>query len=624
VRERGSYGFGRFQMDAARRTLTRDGAAVALTPTLFDTLMYLVENPARVVTKEELLSAIWPRRFVDESNLTQAIFMLRKALRNAGDDGRLIVTAPGQGYRFTAEVRVVTGSAPALEPKDATDGSPESVHAPGADEVRGPTPPWIDRRAALIGGAVFAVAATGAGSWLWWRGPARIALADKSIVVLPFANLSGDPDQAYLSDGITEEVRTTLTTIQGLRVIGRVSSAQVRDMSSQDILAKLGVGAILTGSVRRSPTAIRVSAQLIDAARGDQRWAEDYDRAPGDAMLIEDSIAKGVAGALEARLGPNEAFVGTGDPEAHDLYLKARALEWGDSGLARLQKALELIDTALRIDPRYVKAHAARSGYLADLANFAVDSADERRLFAEAGQSARRCVALAPQWNVSHERLADSLTSQFDYRGALNEYRKAQRLDPNYVSRGLPFFLAAIGRRQEAVAAEATVVPQDPLDPSAWLQQGYIAYSTRQYEEALALARKTSVWAPKLETLKFLAARALLCLGRPREALDEVSAMNDDSQYGVCTRAIASWRLGDRHASDEALARLKQLAGDTVNCWLAAIHAQRSEIEAAFASLEEAWRVRDGQLLTLPSAPLLDPIRNEPRFKALLAKLDFP
>src|SRR5271156_6622588 len=130
VRERGSYAFARFRMDAARRALTRDGAAVVLTPTVFDPLGYLVENPARVVTKEELLGAIWPGRFVEESNLTQTIFMLRKALRDAGDDSRLIVTAPGHGYRFTADVRMATGTVPVPDSKDATDCSPESVIAP--------------------------------------------------------------------------------------------------------------------------------------------------------------------------------------------------------------------------------------------------------------------------------------------------------------------------------------------------------------------------------------------------------------------------------------------------------------------------------------------------------------
>jgi TolB-like protein/DNA-binding winged helix-turn-helix (wHTH) protein/tetratricopeptide (TPR) repeat protein len=633
VRESGAYRFGLFRLDAARRALTRDGTAVVLTPTVFEALLYLVKNPSRVVTKEELLGAVWPGRFVEEFNLTQTISTLRKALRDAGDDGRVIVTAPGQGYRFAAEVQRIVETTPPVpgsvkpepspQPELEIDVAREAVDVADATTASRRLRVRLDRRSVLLGGGALAFTAAGSGGWVWWRDHSHGGRGKKSIVVLPFANLSGDPNQAYFSDGITEEVRDALAAIEGLRVIGRISSAQARDMSSQDIAAKLGVSAILTGSVRRSQTKIRVSAQLVDAARGDEIWSEDYDRAPGDVLEIEDGIAKGVKSALDARLGMNEAFAGTSDPQAHDLYLKAMALTWQSNDEVTARQALKLIDSALRIDPRYAKAYAARADCLNHIQANAANMADQLHFQAEAEQSARRAMALAPNWSLAHDRLAHLLRVRLDFRGALKQYMVAQRLDPSHVSPTFPYFLALIGRGDDAVAAQAVVVAQDPLNPITWKIQAQALYITRHYQKALALAHQTLAWAPKLLDLRSLSAFALLCLGRPRDALDQASALPDDSWYRALIPAIAHWQLGDRRSSDAAFSRLKHY-GVTESYQFAQVHAQRSEIEAALESLQEAWRLRDAGLMEVRTDPFLDPLRNEPGFHALLAKLDIP
>jgi TolB-like protein/DNA-binding winged helix-turn-helix (wHTH) protein len=612
------------------------GGATRLQPRVMQVLVALARAPGHVVSRKSLVEACWGDVVVGDDALNRCVQRLRLLSQEEASGAFVIETIPRLGYRLSAsETAMLTGPPDPATPDAASSVPAEASSAARPDEGKegaretgddasGSPRFRTDRRMALIGGGALASAVAATASWAWWRRGQFSPLSDKSIVVLPFANLSGDPGQAYFSDGVTEEVRDALTRIQGLRVIGRMSSAQVRDMGLKEIGAKLGVGAILTGSVRRSLKVIRVSAQLVDAARGDERWSEDFDRASGDLMPIEDDIARGVASAVDARIGADETFVGTRDPQAQDLYLKARTLDWGSSTVATMGQALQLIDAALKVDPRYVRAHTARAVLLGNLASAESNAADRLRLLAEAERFARRAVTLAPQWSYGHVELAGALMDQLDFRGALDQYRNARQLDPNHRDSTFPMFLASIGRGNAAMAAQSVEVSRDPLNPWTSLDQGYTAYFTRRYEDALALARQTLAWAPKVLPLKFLAAKALLCLDRPREAFDLIPAWADDSRSPAFIQAIASWRLGDRRGSDEALAQLKQLPGDTVDVWLAEILAQRGEIEAALASLDAAWRVRDSELIALASEPMLDPLRSEPRFKALLAKLDFP
>ena len=227
----------------------------------------------------------------------------------------------------------------------------------------------VNRRTLIAGGAATA-AVVGAGGWLLLK-PGSAAASD-SIAVLPFANLSGDPGQAYFSDGIAEELRSALARIARLKVIGRTSSELVRDADTTIAARKLGVANILTGSVRRSPTTIRISAQLVNGTTGIEGWSQNYDRALGDALQIQTGIAENVAGALSIQLGRAEKAAltlgGTASAAARDLYLKAVALRQSSDAEAVMRRALALFDSAILLDPDYAAAHARRSLELRALA----------------------------------------------------------------------------------------------------------------------------------------------------------------------------------------------------------------------------------------------------------------
>jgi serine/threonine-protein kinase len=224
------------------------------------------------------------------------------------------------------------------------------------------SPSRISRRAVIAGAAVATASVAGLGAW-FLAGPAKASLT--SIAVLPFANLSGDPAQAYFSDGMAEELRSALSRIAGLQVVARTSSELVRDADVTTAAGKLGVHNILTGSVRRSPTMIRVATQLIDGDEGLERWSEIYDRKPGDALQIQSDIADKVAQALSIQLGGADrrrvVQGGTRSADAHELVLKAEAMIQQREGREGIDRSLGMLEAALALDPKYADAVAMKS-----------------------------------------------------------------------------------------------------------------------------------------------------------------------------------------------------------------------------------------------------------------------
>ena len=483
-----------------------------------------------------------------------------------------------------------------------------------------------DRRALIAGGAVAAVAA-GAGGWFFLR-PKPRAAAD-SVAVLPFANLSGDPSQTYFSDGIAEELRNSLARIARLRVVARTSSEMVRDVEATVAAHKLGVAYILTGSVRRSPSIVRVSAQLIDGATGIERWSETYDRPPGDALQIQTGIAESVAQALRIQLAPAErkalASGGTSNAKAHDLYLKGKALTQEAGDEANTRKALAQFDAAITADPDYAAAHAERSRTIFRVANNWEAGQALRDGLAQSLASAQRAVALDPKSGDAQSALAAALNSQMDLKGAAARYKLALQLSPGDpgVIAAYSGYLGNAGRAAEALPLSEQLIARDPLNPNRYRLRAKLLFSLHRYDESLAAARKGLVVAPKMDGLHGVAGDALVLSGKPAEALVEYAQVttNWDRLRG---EVIAKARMQDRAGSDQALARFKAIDDGSLSYQFAEMYAQRGEPDLAIAALELAYRSADPGLGLLRGDPFLDPIRGDPRFKALVERLGFP
>jgi len=486
----------------------------------------------------------------------------------------------------------------------------------------------IDRRL-LLGGGAAAVVLAGAGAGAWFL--SAPAADGGSIAVLPFANLSGDPAQAYFSDGIAEELRSALSRIAGLKVVARTSSEAVRDEDAKSVARKLDVGHILTGSVRRSASLVRISAQLIDGRLGTESWSEDYDRPAGDALQIQSDIAQRVAAALALQLAPAAGgrlvLGGTTNPQAHDLFLKGVALRLRAHDARVLKNAIELFDSAIRLDPQFADAYARKATTLCQLASaFSNSEGEMQRGFDEAARIADHAITLAPELPSAHAALAAVSLGRLDFAGALLEFRKAASVnssDANILG-DYGRFLGHIGLPDEAYPIGRRLVSLDPLNGVAYSVEAVALFYSRRFADSSRISRKILTLAPGAPPPLTGLGDAMLLTGNYREARAAYAQVPADNVFRIASEGILDERVGDHTASAKAVEKLERLFGGAASFQLAELQTQRGEHEAAFAQLDRAMRVRDPGLVILLTDPFLDPIRADPRFAEFRSRIDFP
>lgn len=483
--------------------------------------------------------------------------------------------------------------------------------------------PAVSRRALVVGGAgVGVVAAAALGGWLLMK---PVPANAKRIAVLPFANLSGDPAQAYFSDGIAEEVRSSLSRV-GLQVIGRTSSDAVRNMDAKAAAAKLGVSNILTGSVRRSQSTIRIDAELVSGSDGVERWQQSYDRAPGDVIAVETDIAENVAQSLSVILGAAGraalAIGGTSNPAAQELVLKA-AHDFSVGG-GDIDQMLGSLDSAISLDPKYADAYAWKAFILTFKAGDAQTSEASRRLIAEALAVANRAIEIAPRMAHGYDIRNFVYQWQLQLRLALADSEHAVALPGENVDAigGYANLLDFIGRFPLALQLATKAISLDPLNPTRYMIRGQIFFSARHYPEALENARHATALAPSRQWGGAIIRQVLLIQAKYVEAEAEYQKLDPRGRlYG---EALIAARTGRRSDAVTKLKMLQGRLGDRGHSAYADIYAQLGMKEEAFRELEAAWNVRDPDLIALRVNPFLDPLRNDSRFTALERKIGFP
>lgn len=487
----------------------------------------------------------------------------------------------------------------------------------------------LDRRTAIAAGAVAAISAVGIASWSFLK--SRPADASGSIAVLPFDNLSGDPTQTYLSDGIAEELRDALSRISQLRVVGRVSSEVVRNEDAKTAAKKLGVANIVTGSVRRSPTTVRVSAQLISGSDGMEKWSQTYDKPFKDVLKVETEIATNVAQALSVRLklaeGGSQAVGGTGSAGANDLFLQAVQTLRSDNSKRGFQRAIALTNSAIAADPGFAKAYAFKAVCIARSGNtYATDDAEVQRANREALAAAKRAVELAPNQAYGYAALGTVQWGYIDLRGAVQNLGRAQQLPGIDPSLRLAYaeLLGRLGHFSDAWKIAGRAATEDPLNPEATEAQAEILYYARRFPEAVAYARRTLAAAPRRVWSQKILADTLLMMGRLDEAGQEYAKLGTDDLHSIVGRSVISFRRGDRRQSDALLNQLQSTYGDAANYQYGEIHAQRGEIDAAVAALRRGAQMKDSGTAVVKVDPYLDPLRRDPRFTSFVASLHLP
>ena len=486
----------------------------------------------------------------------------------------------------------------------------------------------VNRRAILAGGAVAAVAVAGVGVWTFLK-PGSARAAD-SIAVMPFANLSGDPAQSYFSDGIAEELRSALARVAGLKVVGRTSSEAVRNEDAETVAKKLGVTNILTGSVRQSPSVIRVNAQLIDGEDGLERWSQNYNRTPGDTIKIQTDIAENVARTLSIALGAAKGgsliVGGTQNARALDLALQS------DEAFDRYTKedvdrALQLVDEAIRLDPTYAGAYSRRAFYTIRRGNtFSTSGQEFARSRIEALPFAKKALSLAPNFAYSHAAMAAVHQGSFNIAAASAEYSRAVALAPGdaRLVSAYSFFVSQMGDQAESLRLGQKALELDPLNKISYENWVGALYDARRYEEAVRFAEETKRKSPELYDNPLVLGHCLVMLGKLQQAKDQYGILGADRWERLTGEAVILARSGDRAGAEQNIKRMQSIYGDAASYQYAQIYANLGDKDRALASLEHAWSVRDPGLFNIRVDPFLDPLRKNARFQAIVRRMNFP
>lgn len=490
----------------------------------------------------------------------------------------------------------------------------------GPEERPAPGPPMRVGRRTVLAGGVAVVAAAGMGAWAVLK-PSGAGASD-SIAVLPFANLSADPEQVYFAAGIAGEIRNILTRIAGLKVAGSTSSDAVREDDAQTAARKLGVANILTGNVRQTPSTIRVTAELIDGETGLAKWSQNYDRAPGDVIKIQSDIAEQVTRALAVALGASarKALAAeTGNITAQTLSFQARDLSWQFT-VPAFQRSLQLIDQAIALDPNYGRAYALKAFFINNLASLTATTPGElARARAQALQFAQLAVSKAPDLPIARSGLGVAYAVTLQVGKSLPEHEIAISLPGSEadVLRNYGYAMSSIGKPDVALRYVDEALALDPLNAGSHRAHVSVLFKARRYEEAVRYTLKLKQDSPDLFRFPDLLGHSLLMLGRTREA----ALAFGQNVYG---EALLAARSGNRELALARLAALKARDGEFANFTFARTYAQLGDTDAAFEALNRAWEVRDSGLLDLKVDPYLDPLRSDRRYASLEKRLGLP
>jgi TolB-like protein/Tfp pilus assembly protein PilF len=464
-------------------------------------------------------------------------------------------------------------------------------------------------------------------------GPGGSSVPGKSIAVLPFDNLSRDPDNAYFAEGVQDEILTRLAKVADLKVISRTSTQKYKSAPDnlREIAKQLWVFNILEGSVQRAADQVRVTVQLINAATDAHLWAETYDRKLTDIFAVESDIAKTIADTLQAKLTGLEkraiAAQPTDDTEAHEFYLRGRYF-WNKRTGPDLRRAIDYFKQAIGKDPNFALAYAGLADSYVLLSAYSAGSPQESLPSAKA--AAKKAVELDDTLAEAHTSLGQILLFyDLDFANSTKEFERAITLNPNYATAhhwygsGPPL---SLGEFDRAIAELQRARQLDPLSLIINADLGVGLYTARRYDEAIAQLRKTIEMDPRFYFAHWNLGVALELKGELRDALSEYkkAAELDDDPVVLGLIAHAYGKLGERDKALRLLTQLQQLAAHRYVPFgtFAGIYLALGEKDKAIDYLERAFRERGGpEISGLKVDPFLDPLRGDPRFEALVQKV---
>lgn len=628
IAEQSSIRFGEFELELRSGELRKDGTPVKLQPQPLKVLALLVANAGRLVTREEIQRAVWESEtFVDfEHGLNFCIKQIRTALGDNAQAPLYIETLPRRGYRFIAPVEKIEQS------EDSTlNTEPSSQIAKPEAVTQRSMPGW--RMAALVLMPVLIIG----GYFAWQRVTAPIGptKAKVMLAVMPFENLSSDPEQDYFSDGMTEEMIAQLGSLQPARlgVIARTSAMTYKrgDKDVRQIAGELNVDYILEGSVRREGDRVRITAQLIQTSDQTHLWSESYERNQQSALAVQSEVARNIARALALELLPAEhaeTNAGVTSTEAHDAYLKGRYL-WNKGKPDAIEKSISQFEQAIEITPGYGLAYAGLADSYIMLGMYYRIPPIEA--YSKARAAAVRALELDDTLAEAHTSLGTvRFRFDWDWPEAEREFKRALELNPSYsrAHHDYAWFLVAMGRFDEAIAEIKRAQELDPLSPLANSDVGWVYLRARRYDDAIKQIQRTLELEPVFGPAQACLERAYKMKGMYREALD--AARKEMIRAGASNEELAALDHEDAMEGMRNVERLrlkkKIEAAKERNispCSVAAHYAELDEKDASFDWLERAFQERDSDLVSIKVDPAFNSLHSDARFNNLLRRIGF-
>lgn len=611
------YEFDSFRLDASRHLLLRDGEAVNLAPRAFNMLLALIRRRGEVLAKDELMRQLWPDTTVEENNLTVIISALRKALGENPQQHRYIVTVPGRGYSFVAEVKEVGEFL-------------SEVEAPLV-----PLPPIVEAAhrtkftvrhfgLAALSVLVFAIAA-----WFFLKALQPAAEPSvKTIAVLPFKNLSGQSGDEYLTLGLADALITSLGNLR--QVVTRPTSSVLKYANADPLAAgrELGVDALIDGRFQRINDRLRVTIQLIRVSDGTPLWSEKFDETFTDVFAVQDATAERVSRALALRLSNEEkrllAKTVTANPEAWQLYLRGRYF-WNKRTDEGLKKGLEYFSQATKKDPNYALAWAGLADSYNLLSYYSLSSPEDS--FPKAKAAAQKALVLDDTLAEAHASLGLAMMAyDRDTAGAERAYQRALALNPNYPTAHQWYaeFLTAQGRFDEALREITRARELDPLSLITNSVEGFVLYYARRYDVAATQLQKQLEFDPDFWPTRWFLSWAYSAQGQYQEALAELERARvlSGNNYAIVTELGYVYAAAGR--KEDARRVLAELSLATQTSYvspyrIAAIYAALQEYDATASWLQKAEARRDWELQYLAVEPKFDALRANPKFAGLIA-----
>jgi TolB-like protein/DNA-binding winged helix-turn-helix (wHTH) protein len=628
--------FGAFKADLRAGELLKNGRKVRLQEQPFQILAMLLEHPGEVVTREDLRLKLWPAdTFVDfDHGLNNAINRLREALGDSADSPRYIETLSRRGYRFIAPVdRGVSAAARTSEVANSElVAVPEEVVPSGRLTSSASHPlSWLWMPVTALAVLLALLLGLNVRGWrdrLFTKStPPRI----HSIAVLPLENLTGDPSQEYFADGMTEALITDLGKLGALRVISRTSVMRYKGTrkSLQEIARELQVDVLVEGTVARSGSRVRVTANLIQASPERHLWAESYERNLSDVLALQDDVARAMAIGIHIKITPQEqarlASARPVNPEAYEAYLKGRFF-WNKFTPEGWLKGIEYFNEAIHIDPSYALAYAGLANCHISLGSFGI--VPPREAMPKGIAAAQKSLLLEESLADAHFSLASAKTLfEWDWIGAEREFKRGFELNPSYAlgHNWYSLYLSALGRFEEAISEQERARDLDPLSLIINTNLSRTFFYARQYDRAIERGLTAVELDPNFALTHGWLMEAYARKGMYKEAVRERQRLVGDQNEAATLGAVFevsgySGILRRDVTTIKETSKSRYVPADI----LASAFAELDDKEEALRWLEKAYEERDSGVALLHVLPEYDKLRSDARFQALLSKVGLP